>query len=127
MCLRSRLPVGMQDPCSIQQILAQPNNIQLVVKLLASDMVVTRSDLAKELCHRLELRDPKGSCRLATTLKALRELEAQGFWTLPEASVPGPRQWNPNSPEPAGQATESFARMLGGRSGTPTGRGEHGG
>jgi hypothetical protein len=47
------------------------------------------------LCQRLDLRDPNGDWRLATTLKALRNLEAQGFWTLPAATVPPPGAWNP--------------------------------
>jgi hypothetical protein len=85
----------MQTALSIQQILAQPKNTRLVAELLESDTVATRSDLARELCRRLDLRDPKGDWRLATTLKALRDLEAQGLWTLPEAVVPGSGEWNP--------------------------------
>lgn len=85
----------MQSSRSVQQILAQPNNTRLVVELLGSDVVSTRSDLARAMCRRLDLRDPKGGWRLATTLKALRDLEAQGFWTLPEAVVPGPGAWHP--------------------------------
>ena len=66
----------MQTALSIQQILAQPKNTRLLAQLFASDAVVTRSDLARELCRRLDLRDPKGDWRLATTLKALRETDA---------------------------------------------------
>lgn len=80
---------------SIQKILAQPNNRQLVTGLLKSDTVVTRSDLAKELCQRLNLRDGKGDWRLSTTLKALRDLESQGLWKLPRAAAPGPEAWSP--------------------------------
>ena len=32
---------------------------------------------------------------MATTSKALRELEAQGLWLLPKPLFSGPRQWNP--------------------------------
>ena len=97
----------MQNALSIQQILAQPKNTQLVGELLASEAVATRCDLARELCQRLDLRDPKGDWRLATTLKALRELEAQGLWRLPAAAGPGPGEWKPSrlhQPVPAPSA-----------------------
>lgn len=87
--------MGMATIVSIQKILAQANNHQLVTDLLKSDTVVTRTDLAKELCQRLNLRDGKGDWRLATTLKALRDLESQGRWKLPKASGSGPGEWNP--------------------------------
>jgi len=85
----------MQTALSVQQILAQPQHTRLVRELLEPKAVSTRSALARELCQRLDLRDPNGDWRLATTLKALRDLEAQGFWTLPAATVPPPGAWNP--------------------------------
>ena len=85
----------MQTAISVQQILAQPQHTRLVRELLKNEGVSTRSALARELCQRLDLRDPKGDWRLATTLKALRDLEAQGFWTLPAATVPPPGAWTP--------------------------------
>jgi hypothetical protein len=85
----------MQTAFSIQQLLALPNHTRLVHELLESEAVTTRSALARELCQQLDLRDPKGDWRLATTLKALRDLEAQGFWTLPKAAVAGSGAWNP--------------------------------
>jgi hypothetical protein len=85
----------MHGPLSIQQILAQDPHRQLVVELLESDQVLTRSDLAKELCVRLDLRDPNGNLRRGTTAKALRDLEAQGLWTLPAPTGPDSRAWNP--------------------------------
>ncbi len=84
----------MQTHRTIQQTLAEPQNTRLVLELLQGQPVLSRCALAKELCRRLDLRDPKGDWRTATTLKALRDLEAQGFWTLPLATVPGPRHWN---------------------------------
>jgi hypothetical protein len=85
----------MQRSFSIQQILAQPENTQRVMRLLGSDAVLTRSDLGKELCRELNLIDPNGNPRLATTFKALRVLESQGLWRLPKATVRAPRQWTP--------------------------------
>lgn len=85
----------MHHTLSIKQRLAQPDHVQLVVKLLQSDRAPTRAHLAREVCRRLNLRDPKGDWQIATTAKALRDLEAQGFWKLPEATVPGSGKWNP--------------------------------
>ena len=47
--------------------------------------------------EHLGLCDGKGALRISTTLKALRDLEAQGYWKLP-APLPrgaGGREWNP--------------------------------
>ena len=85
----------MQSPHSIQQILAQPKSKQLVEQLLRKEAGLTRTGLARELCHRLNLRDPNGNDRLATTRKALLDLETQGFWTLPKATAPAPQCWTP--------------------------------
>ena len=67
----------------IKQRLAQPDNVAVVRKLLNAQPAPTRTQLAKELCRRLDLRDPKGDWQVATTAQALRDLEAQGHWTLP--------------------------------------------
>jgi hypothetical protein len=85
----------MQTALSIQQILAQPENTRLVVQLLESEGVINRSDLTRELCEQLDLRDPKGKLRLGTTHKALRVLEAKGLWKLPTAERLGSGQWQP--------------------------------
>ena len=89
--------MGMQSPRSIQQLLAQPKNTHLVKELLGQEAALSRSELARELCRRLDLRDPKGHARIATTAKALRDLAAQGCWTLPAATVPAQRGWTPIS------------------------------
>ena len=84
----------MQPSLSIQQTLAEPIHTQLVVNLLASGTVHTRSALVRKVCEALQLRDPKGRPRIATTAKALRDLEAQGLWTLPKVTVPISPKWN---------------------------------
>jgi len=74
----------MQTIFSVKQRLEQPENVKLVRRLLAADPEPTRSGLAKDLCRRLDMRDPKGKWQIAGTAKALRELETQGLWTLPK-------------------------------------------
>ena len=81
----------MNPPLPIKQRLAQPDNIALVHRLLGAKPVPTRTQLAKLLCDRLDLRDPKGDWQIATTAKALRELEAHGHWTLPPPALLRPR------------------------------------
>ena len=85
----------MQSTSSIKQTLAEPENKSLVIRLLKADPPPSRNALAKELCRSLNLRDSKGHWQMATTSKALRELEAQGLWLLPKPLFSGPRQWNP--------------------------------
>jgi len=85
----------MQSTSSIKRILAEPENRSLVIGLLKADPPPSRNALAKELCRSLDLRDSKGHWQMASTSKALRELEAQGLWLLPKPLFSGSRQWNP--------------------------------
>jgi hypothetical protein len=73
----------MNPALPIKQRLAQRDNVALVLKLLDAHPAPSRTQLAKELCRRLHLRDPKGDWQVTTTAQALRDLEAQGHWTLP--------------------------------------------
>ena len=73
----------MQSSSSIKQTLATPENTTLVIALLKANPTPNRNGLAKDLCRRLDLRDSKGDWQIATTSKALRELEDQGLWQLP--------------------------------------------
>src|SRR5260221_14167846 len=86
----------MQSTSSIKQTLVEPQNIKLVLTLLGADPAPTRNRLAKDLCRHLELRDSKGDWQMATTAKALRELEEQGLWKLPQPLFSGRRGWNPS-------------------------------
>jgi hypothetical protein len=87
----------MTSALPIKQRLAQAANIALVHRLLAAQPTPTRTQLAQQLCQRLELRDPKGAWQIGTMAKALRDLEAAGHWTLPSPRIPGPRRWT-NAP-----------------------------
>lgn len=85
----------MSTASSIKQRLSVPANVKLVIALLCSDPARSRQGLAKEICRRLDLKDGKGDWQIATTSKALRELQDQGLWTLPAPRSAGPRGWNP--------------------------------
>ena len=80
---------------SIQQILRQPENTARVRTLLADPAVRTRAELVQEVCRRLNFRDPKGDWRVGTTMKALRDWESQGWWTLPKTTLRYSGKWNP--------------------------------
>jgi hypothetical protein len=85
----------MQCTFSIKQRLSQPENLKLTGDLLRETPALTRAQLAKELCRKLDLRDPKGDWQIGTTAKALRDLEAQGLCQLPKPTVEDARPWNP--------------------------------
>ncbi len=92
---------------SIKQSLSEPDNVKLVITLLNQEPAPSRHRLAKELCQRLNLRDFKGDWQMASTSKALRELEEEGLWKLPEPLLRGRRGWNPrrlNRPVPLPRA-----------------------
>ena len=84
----------MNPTVPIKQRLAEAENIALVLQLLGAKPAPTRTQLVKTLCQRLNLRDAKGDWQIATTAHALRDLEAQGRWTLPEPKVPRTRVWS---------------------------------
>lgn len=84
----------MNPSLPIKQRLAQSDNIALVHRLLGTQPAPTRTQLAQQLCNRLELRDPKGDWQIGTTAKALRELETAGLWTLPPPVVLRAKPWS---------------------------------
>ncbi len=85
----------MQGILSVQQILRQPEHTALIKSLLANPAVGTRAELVQEVCQRLNLCDPKGDWRVGTTMKALRNLESQGWWTLPATTQRYSGKWDP--------------------------------
>jgi len=85
----------MKTSTSIKETLSTPGNVTFITEWLSRNKGKTRTRLAREVCDRLGLRDGKGALRISTTLKALRELEAEGYWKLPAAKQRGNGQWNP--------------------------------
>jgi hypothetical protein len=109
----------MNPSLPIKQRLVQSDNVAVVLKLLSAKPALTRTQIARELCRRLDLRDPKGDWQVATTAQALRDLEAQGHWTLPASAVRRTWTW-PTAPtrlhEPvaaAGRVPEQLEQIAG--------------
>lgn len=102
----------MLTASSIKQRLSEPNNVQLVITLLDHDRDLSRHGLAKRICQRLGFIDGKGDLQMATASKALRELEDEGLWTLPESRSSKPRAWNPTRLNQPVAAPENVPAVL---------------
>jgi hypothetical protein len=85
----------MKAKNSVKEMLSTPENVTLVTDWLVGNKDKTRTDLAKYMCERLGLRDGKGALRLSSALKALRDLEGEGYWKLPAPKAHGGGEWNP--------------------------------
>lgn len=64
-------------------MLSQPSNIEYVKELLESKEVPGRSKLAELVCDYFDFHDARGHRQKGSCLKALRELEAAGYFVLP--------------------------------------------
>jgi len=85
----------MKAKNSIKEKLSTPESVALVREWLAGNKGKTRTELARHMCERLGMRDGKGALRIGTALKALRDLESEGYWKLPAALPHGSGKWNP--------------------------------
>ena len=76
----------------IKRALSQPPAIAYVAGLLTDGgEFVNRTELADFLCEEFKFHDARGQAQRHGCLKALRELEAAGHFTLPAAQgKPGP-------------------------------------
>ncbi len=74
----------------IKRTLSAAENIAFIRSLLESNEFDRRSALATRLCEHFGFHDPRGQVQRAGCLKALRELESAGHFSLPAAhSQPG--------------------------------------
>ena len=82
----------------IKRALSQPESIEYVRRLLEEEdtEVFTRTELAENVCEEFGFQDTGGQNQLGGCLKGLRELEAEGWFQLPEPqthkSAPSPRR-----------------------------------
>jgi len=89
----------------IKRTLSAPENILLVLRLLKSNAVRHRSELATRVCERLDFHDVRGHPQLASCSKALRELERAGHFTLPASRQTKQRTSRPRVAQPVAQPT----------------------
>ena len=76
----------------IKRTLSEPSNIEYIRNLLKSKETSHRTDLATRVCEQFEFHDTRGQVQISGCLKALRELESAGHFTLPAArKKPGPK------------------------------------
>lgn len=80
---------------TIQEQLASPEVKRQIRDWLQSNKQGARFALAKHLCEELALTDARGKPRLAGVQKALRVLEAKGYWRLPKARGRYGGSWRP--------------------------------
>lgn len=90
----------------IRRVLSEPSSIQSVCERLASQEIPHRSALAALLCEQFQFHDARGQQQRAGCLKALRELEAAGHFTLPAARRSHRRSSPRRLPEPVPLPTE---------------------
>ena len=88
----------------IKRTLSRPEGVAYVHELLEVERDLSRTDIAVKVCEEFGFQDPRGEHQLGGCLKALRQLEAKGHFTLPapqiEKGVPSPRRLPEAVPEP---------------------------
>ena len=89
----------------IKQALGQPESLEQIRHLLKDEDAPSRTSLAGELCELFGFMDFRGRRQIATCLKALRDLEQEGHFALPQPSFvrhakPMPRRLPEAVPEP---------------------------
>lgn len=93
----------METQNQIKRTLAQPENLQYLCGLIGNREHTTKKSLAKAVCDHFGFYDTRGQVQYGGCIKALRELETSGHFTLPSAQVK-PRKYSPlrlNNPVPA--------------------------
>ena len=90
----------------IKDTLGQPENLEQVRRFLDEEAPPNRTALATQVCEWYGFLDHRGQRQLSTCLKALRDLEQQGNFTLPPPSFKqaqsSPRRLPGPVPEPRG-------------------------
>ncbi len=91
----------------IKRTLSEPESIGYVRRLLENSALVHRSELAAQVCEHFGFHDARGRSQVAGCLKALRELEGGGHFSLPAAVSPPRGNPSPRRlPEPVASPRE---------------------
>jgi len=75
----------MRTQSQIKRKLSEPAALGYVAELLKGNGFLHRSELADFLCEEFQFYDARGQAQCDGCLKALRELEAAGYFALPAA------------------------------------------
>jgi hypothetical protein len=86
---------GMNTQNQIKRTLSQPDAIEYVSGLLKVKQFDSRKELADFLCERFKFHDARNEAQRGGCIKALRELEEAGHFTLPIARG----KTGPNTPK----------------------------
>ena len=73
----------MKTQNQIKRTLSEPASIEIVCGLLEGNDILHRTEMAVAVCDMFGFHDPRGKPQAGGCLKALRELEAYGHFTLP--------------------------------------------
>jgi len=105
----------MEPQNQIKRALCSPDGLGQVRRLLGRRERLNRTQVADRLCERFGFFDPGGSKQRSGCLKALREMERQGQFTLPAPQwQPGPKSPRRLSrPVPAPQDVPEDAGSIG--------------
>lgn len=79
----------MNKQNQIKSTLSQPEALEQIQSHLEQRENTSRTQLSKELCGHFNFFDPKGNHQVAGCLKALRELEKDGWFILPASKKAG--------------------------------------
>src|SRR3972149_8545864 len=89
----------MKSNQTIQEHLASAEVAKKIRDWLKRNKHGARFALAEHLCKELARKDPRGQPRLAGVQKALRVLEAKGYWRLPQRRGVYGERWQPRRME----------------------------
>ena len=88
--------VGVKVQNQIKRTLTKPEAIKSIKQLLDAEECFSRTEWAGFLCEQFGFQDPRGENQLGGCVKALRDLEAKGWFHLPppeyEKRSPAPRR-----------------------------------
>tara|TARA_R110001592_G_scaffold7032_3_gene39499 strand:- start:35044 stop:35394 length:351 start_codon:yes stop_codon:yes gene_type:complete len=75
----------MNTQHQIKQTLSAASSIESIQDLLKNEEIRHRTALATIICGQFDFYDARGQAQISSCLKALRDLEAAGHFSLPAA------------------------------------------
>lgn len=85
----------MKTQNQIKRNLSRPEVIEHIKNMLSVNEGLNRNRLANNLCREYNFYDARGKAQLGSCMKALKDLERQGFLTLPASLRKTTGKWSP--------------------------------